>query len=79
MANPLGKADFTVREQTISALAQPYRFYLLQRVHTIYAGLAASEQTSVELMLGACGMSEILSIELDRQLGRSDNLEVWQA
>jgi hypothetical protein len=77
LANPLGSADFTVRGQTISALAQPYRFYLLQRVQAIYAGLAASDQASVAQMLEACGMSEILSITLDRQLERAGNLEVW--
>jgi len=79
LAHPLGNAEFTVRGQTISALAQPYRFYLLQRVQAIYAGLAASDRASVEKMLEACGMSEILTIRLDRQLGRSENLEVWQA
>jgi len=79
LANPLGTADFTVRGQTISALAQPYRFYLLQRVQAIHTGLAASDQSSVGQMLEACGMSEILDIKLDRPLGRSGNLEVWQA
>jgi glutathione S-transferase len=78
LANPLGNGEFTVRGQTISALAQPYRFYLLQRVQAIYAGLPASDQASVEQMLEACGMSEILSITLDRQLVRAGNLEVWQ-
>ena len=78
LANPLGNGDFTVRGQAISALAQPYRFYLLQRVQAIYASLVASDRASVEQMLKACGMSEILSITLDRQLVRADNLEVWQ-
>jgi hypothetical protein len=67
-----------VRGQTISALAQPYRFYILARVQAIYAGLAANEQASVDQMLQACGMSDVLSITLDRQLQRSDNLEVWK-
>jgi hypothetical protein len=79
LANPLGNADFTVRGQTISALAQPYRFYLLQRVQTIYANLGEDHRASVEQMLEACGMSDLLTIKLDRQLGRVDNLEVWQA
>jgi glutathione S-transferase len=78
LAEPLGNADFTVRGQTISALAQPYRFYLLQRVQGIYAGLAADDRALVEQMFELCGMSEILSITLDRQLERADNLEVWQ-
>ena len=77
LAEPLGNAEFTVRGQTISAVAQPYRFYLLQRVQAIYSGLAETDRASVEQMLEACGMSEILSITLDRQLERADNLEVW--
>ncbi|MEP1470809.1 MAG: glutathione S-transferase family protein [Halieaceae bacterium] len=78
LADPLGNVEFTVRGQTISALAQPYRFYLLQRVQAIYAALPASDQASVAQMLQACGMSDLLSIKLDRQLHRSDNLEVWK-
>ena len=77
LAAPLGNGDFTLRGQTISALAQPYRFYLLQRVQAIHAGLAGDDRAAVEQMLQACGMSELLSITLDRQLQRVDNLEVW--
>ena len=61
----------------MSAIAQPYRFYLLQRVQALYNGLAAADKTAVEEMLGSCGMSEILTIKLDRELGRDGNLEVW--
>lgn len=78
LANPLGNGEFAVRGQTISALAQPYRFYLLARVQEIYAGLATNDQSSVDQMLESCGMSDILSIKLNRQLQRSDNLEVWK-
>jgi hypothetical protein len=28
-------------------------------------------------MLQACGMQDMLSVELDRLIGRADNLEVW--
>ncbi len=78
LANPLGSADFSVRGHPISALAQPYRFYLLARVQTLYADLPASDQTLVKDMLHACGMADVLWIKLDRQLGREGNLEVWQ-
>ena len=77
LANPLGSGEFTLRTKTITALAQPYRFYLLQRVQAIYASLPVSSQASVEQMLKACGFQEVLSIELDRGLVRSGNLEVW--
>lgn len=74
----LGMAEFTVRGQSMSAVAQPYRFYLLQRVQETYAGLDAAGQAQVETMLSDCGMADLLSIRLDRQLGRADNLEVWE-
>lgn len=79
-SRPLGlgeMAEFTLRGHTVKALAQPYRFYLLQRVQGIYASLEESDKAGVDGMLASCGMSGILSSKLDRQLGRSDNLEVW--
>ena len=72
-----GNAEFFLRGQTVSALAQPYRFYLLQRVQAVYAGLAEQDRALVIDMLDASGMSEVLSITLDRQIGRAENLEVW--
>ena len=47
------------------------------RVQGIYASLEESDKAGVDVMLASCGMSGILSTKLDRQLGRSDNLEVW--
>jgi len=72
-----GNAEFSLRGQTISALAQPYRFYLLQRVQALYTAMAAEDQASVRRMLDACDMSELLEITLDRKIGRAENLEVW--
>ncbi|MFT6890629.1 MAG: glutathione S-transferase [Halioglobus sp.] len=73
----LGNVQFTVRGQSISSVAQPYRFFLLQRVNEIYEALSLQERVAVEEMLAGSGLSEILSIGLDRRLGRADNLEVW--
>ncbi len=73
----LGMAGFHVRGQDITAVAQPYRFYLLQRVQALHAGLAPETRAQVEALLAACGMAEVLDIRLDRQVGRADNLEVW--
>ena len=72
-----GNAEFSLRGQTISALAQPYRFYLLQRVQAIYTGLASQHRALVDDMLAACNMSELPGITLDRRIARADNLEVW--
>ena len=72
-----GNAEFSLRGQTISALAQPYRFYLLQRVQAIYTGLTSQDRALVDDMLAACNMSELPGITLDRRIARADNLEVW--
>jgi glutathione S-transferase len=79
LAQAIGTAEFTLRGETVSALAQPYRFYLLQRVQSMYAGLESAERAAVDEMLDACGMSAILTTVLDRRIGRLDNLEVWEA
>ena len=73
----LGSGQFDVRDQTLSAVAQPYRFYLLQRVQELYDGLDAEDKAAVDEMLASCSFSEVLTVRLDRQLGRADNLEVW--
>ncbi|PLW82451.1 glutathione S-transferase [Kineobactrum sediminis] len=76
-AHAIGTAEFTVRGETITALAQPYRFYLLQRVQSVYAGLDSAGRAAVDEMLEACGMSAITGIVLDRRISRSGNLEIW--
>ena len=77
LAEALGTADFTVRGDTITALAQPHRFYLLQRVQDIFAALAQEEQVGVAEILSDAGMSAVLSTVLVRRIVRSNNLEVW--
>ncbi|MFK7732615.1 MAG: glutathione S-transferase family protein [Pseudomonadales bacterium] len=77
LAQSIGSAQFELRGQTISAMAQPYRFFLLQRVQSLYSKLNASDRTAVDTMLEACGLSPILSATLDRQIHRAENLEVW--
>jgi hypothetical protein len=79
LAQALGSAEFTLRDETISALVQPYRFYMLQRVQDAYTGLGPEDKTSVNQLLKNCGMADILTAKLDRRIGRADNLEVWEA
>lgn len=73
----LGMGNFEVRGQTISAIAQPYRFYLLQRVQGEYTSLDKTDQAAVANLLKDCGMSEILDLRLTRRIGRENNREVW--
>jgi len=79
LAQSLGNAKFTLRGEAISALVQPYRFYMLQRVQDIYTALAPEAKIDVDQLLENCGMTEILEATLDRRIGRADNLEVWEA
>jgi glutathione S-transferase len=77
LAEALGMADFSVRGETITALAQPHRFYLLQRVQDTFRALPQEDQNSVAAIMGDAGMSAVLSTALTRRIVRSDNLEVW--
>ena len=78
LAQALGTAEFSLRGETVTALAQPHRFYLLQRVQDTYAALSGDEKADVDALLASCGMSSVLTARLDRRIARGDNLEVWQ-
>ena len=77
LAEALGMADFSVRGETITALAQPHRFYLLQRVQDTFRALPQEDHKSVAAIMSDAGMSAVLSTALTRSIVRSDNLEVW--
>ena len=79
LAQAPSSAQFEVCGQTLGAIAQPYRFYLLQRVQALYESFDAADQSLVMNMLQACDMTEVLTATLDRQIEYQDNLEVWQA
>ena len=78
LAEALGTADFTVRGETITALAQPHRFYLLQRVQDVFTYLSDEKQAEISTLLEACGMKSLLAALLSRRIVRLENLEVWQ-
>jgi glutathione S-transferase len=78
LANPLGSGEFDLRGQSISALAQPHRFYLLQRVQDTYSALSGDDKADVDSLLASCGMTQVLSATLNRRIVRADNLEVWE-
>ena len=48
LAQAVGTATFVLRGQTIEALAQPHRFYLMQRVQDDYASLSEIEKSAVD-------------------------------
>jgi glutathione S-transferase len=78
LAQAPGTAIFDLRGETIEALAQPHRFYLLQRVQDDYQGLSEPDKVKIDHLLQAAGMKAILEAKLNRYIARVDNLEVWQ-
>ena len=73
----LGSANFVVAGTSINAWAQPYRFFLLQRVQDEFANLDEASQQAVHSLLAACDMTAVLETKLTRRIDRTDNLEVW--
>lgn len=73
----VGFCQFEIAGVTISALAQPYRFYLLARVQATYESVTAVEQATLSSLLEEAGMGELLSARLTREIARTGNLEVW--
>ena len=68
----MGTAEFSLRGETITALAQPPRFYLLQRVQDTYAALSSDEKADVDALLADCGMTPVLTATLSRRIVRSE-------
>ena len=73
----IGMCTFAVEGQSITALAQPYRFFLLKRVQDLYLSLAPAEQADVDGLLETCNMTEVMQLKLSREIGRLSNREVW--
>jgi len=77
LAEAPGSAAFLVDGQQITALAQPYRHFQLQRVHQLVSALADRERSAVMALLDSCGFVQLLSISLNRTIEREGNLERW--
>lgn len=73
----VGMCTFTVEGQSITALAQPYRFFLLKRVQNQYFSLAENERAEIDRLLEECNMSDIMRLKLSREIGRLGNREIW--
>ena len=73
----VGFAVFNVRGTPINAIAQPYRFYLLQRMQDEVDGLDEEDRARVTMLLEQCDMAPVLDCRLSRAIGRKNNLEVW--
>lgn len=74
----LGFGQFTIDGVPVSAVAQPYRFYLLKRAQDEFEQMADADQQATLAILDRCDMREVLDFKLSRAIGRKDNLEVWR-
>ena len=74
----VGQAAFKIRGVSISALAQPYRFYLLARVQEAFDAIPKSRRARITEILERANMTSILSARLNRGIRREANLEVWE-
>lgn len=73
----VGLASFEVEGRTINALAQPYRFYLLDRMHADFDALVPADKSLVEKMLEECHLLPVIDARLKRGIGRKHNREIW--
>lgn len=73
----IGMCEFDVNGKTMKAIAQPFRFYLLQRVFEIYDEASSDDQKHLDALLKDINMSALLNCRINRQIGRANNLEVW--
>ncbi len=73
----VGSCTFEIDGIKIDAVAQPFRFYLLQRLHNKFDSLSETDRADVQQLLKDCHMEEVLNLRLSREMGRANNLEVW--
>lgn len=73
----VGFCSFEVRGTAVSAMAQPYRFYLLKRAQDELAAMGEEDRADIEAMLAEAGMGEAIKASLTRQMDIKDNQEIW--
>ena len=77
VSREVGKCKFRVNGVEIDAVAQPFRFYLMKRLHDQFDSLGSKDQEEVRELLKDCQMDQVLDMRLSREIGRANNLEVW--
>jgi hypothetical protein len=55
----------------------PYRIFMLQRIQDAYDGLADEARASVDALLAATGLSDIITTRCTRRVERANHLEIW--
>jgi hypothetical protein len=72
-----GFAEFKIRAASVSAMAQPYRFFLLKKMQDAFLSLDPEAQNEVKTLLMELGLEILLDLKLHREIGRKDNLGIW--
>lgn len=75
----IGMSAFEVQGQTLKAIVQPYRFFLLQRVFAEYDAQDSAGRAELDALLQQCDMGDLMNLRINRAIGRANNLEVWQS
>ncbi len=73
----VGFGEFELRGTKVTALAQPWRFFLLARVQTAFNELDDTQRQEVRDLMKDLGLAPLLTLTIDRQIKRHDHLEVW--
>ena len=73
----VGFGKFELRGTQISALAQPWRFFLLARMQKAFNKLAEHPRNEVVALMAELGLESLLTLTIDRDVRRHDHLEVW--
>jgi hypothetical protein len=73
----VGFGEFELRGTKITALAQPWRFFLLARMQKASNELDEPPKEEVRDLIRDVGLESLLSLTIDRQVKRHDHLEVW--
>lgn len=78
----LGFCQFEMRGPSgqstpVSAIAQPYRFYLLARAQAERDAMDPATRAELDVMLEQAGVSALMGAKLTRSMAIQDNREIW--
>ena len=73
----VGYAEFDVRGTKVSAIAQPYRFYLLKRVQDEFDAMSDKAKQAMKAIFDTCNMTPLLDATLTRGIKFKNNRAVW--
>ena len=73
----LTMCHFEVDGLQISSVAQPFRFYLLERLQRIYEEADESEQGTILNLFKPCNMHSLVDMTLTRAVLIQNNPEFW--